>query len=256
MSDRAAYDPNANNPMGAAQANMRPPVLKRFFKQVAIAEADGGFALKLDGRSARTPGKAPLVAPRRAIAEYIAAEWDGQGEILEPWTMPATRLANSAIDGVAKTIRATRAEIAQYAGSDLVCYRSDQPPELVAMQAAAHDPVLAFAHEAFGARFVLAQGVMFVAQPREALERIEGVVGRYEEPFAVAALHVLTSLSGSALIALTLAHGGIKPEDAWRAAHVDEDFQIRKWGEDHEALKRREARWVEFAAAAKVIAAL
>ena len=256
MREHEPYDPNANDPMGAAKANMRAPVVKRFYKEATVADVDGGFALKLDGFRARTPGKAPLVAPRRAIAELIAAEWSGQGEIIEPWTMPATRLANSAIDGVARTLAETRAEISRYAGSDLVCYRGEEPPELVAMQAAALDPVLAWAREALGAEFRVAVGVMFVEQPRAATERIETALGRFDDAFAVASLHVLTSLSGSALIALRLAHGATGAEDAWRAAHVDEDFQIGKWGWDREAQERREARWSEFATAAKVIAAL
>jgi chaperone required for assembly of F1-ATPase len=256
MSEPGKYDPNATNPMGSAQANMRAPVIKRFFKQASIAEVDGRFALQLDGRGARTPGKAPLVAPRRAIAELIAAEWAGQGEIIEPWTMPATRLANSAIDGVAKTLAGTRAEIAKYAGTDLVCYRAEEPDELAAMQAEAHDPALAWARETLGAPFVVAKGVMFVEQPRPALESVEAAVDRYDDPFAVASLHVLTSLSGSALLALMLARGALAPEEAWRAAHVDEDFQILKWGEDHEAKQRRETRWSEFATAARVIAAI
>jgi chaperone required for assembly of F1-ATPase len=256
MSEPGKYDPNATNPMGSAQANMRAPVIKRFFKQASVAEVGGGYALKLDGRGARTPGKAPLVAPRRAIAEWIAAEWAGQGEIIEPWTMPATRLANSAIDGVARTLQETRAEVAKYAGSDLVCYRGDEPDELVAMQAEAHDPVLAWAREALGARFLISRGVTFVEQPRAALESIEAAVGRYDDAFAVASLHVLTSLSGSALLALMIAHGAIDADQAWRAAHVDEDFQALKWGVDSEARERREARWSEFATAAKVIAAL
>jgi chaperone required for assembly of F1-ATPase len=256
MSEPGKYDPNATNPMGSAQANMRPAVLKRFFKQASFAEVEGGFALKLDGRSARTPGKAPLIAPRRAIAELIIAEWAGQGEIIEPWTMPATRLANSAIDGVAKTLHETRAEVGKYAGSDLVCYRAEDPEDLVAMQAEAHDPVLAWAREALGAHFVVSHGVTFVEQPRAALERVEAALQRYDDAFAVATLHVLTSLSGSALLALMIAHGAIDAEAAWRDAHVDEDFQIRKWGDDREARERREARWSEFATAAKVIAAL
>jgi chaperone required for assembly of F1-ATPase len=256
MSEPGKYDPNATNPMGSAQANMRAPVIKRFFKQAAVAEVDGGYALQLDGRNARTPGKAPLVAPRRAIAELIAAEWSGQGEIIEPWTMPATRLANSAIDGVAKTLAETRAEIAKYAGTDLVCYRADEPDELVAMQAEAHDPVLAWARETLDAPFVVAKGVMFVAQPGAALDRIEAAIGRYDDPFAVASLHVLTSLSGSALLALMLARGARGAQKAGRAAPGVQDFQIRKWGEDDEAKQRREARWSEFATAAKVIAAI
>lgn len=244
------------DPMRAAQTNMRAPEIRRFYKEAGVIEADGGWALALDGRTARTPAKNRLIAPARAIAEMIAAEWAAQGEILVPGAMLATRLANSAIDGVAKTLDETRAEIARYAGTDLLCYRAEAPEALVEMQALAFDPVLDWADEHLGARFILGAGVMHVVQPEPALTAARSAVWRFEDPFAVAALHVLTSLSGSALLALAVAHGAADAELAWRAAHVDEDFQIRQWGEDEEATLRRAARWREFETAAKVMRAL
>jgi chaperone required for assembly of F1-ATPase len=244
------------DPVRAAQAKMRAPEIKRFYTTAAVAETPAGFALQLDGRSARTPGKRPLVAPTRAIAELIAAEWAAQGQLIEPATMPATRLANSALDGVAGATAETRAEILRYFRSDLVCYRADAPVELVALQSQAHDPVLSWALEALGARFATGQGLLFVEQPRDALAACEAALSRFQGPFAIAALHSLTSLSGSALLALMVARGAISPEDAWRASHVDEDYQISKWGEDDEAVGRRQARWREFQAAARIMAAL
>jgi chaperone required for assembly of F1-ATPase len=245
------------DPMRAAQANMRPPALRRFYKRVEVVAADGGgFSLRLDGRGARTPGKRPLVAPTRAVAERIAAEWAAQGETIEPMSMPATRLANSAIDGVADALAATRAAIAGYAAADLVCYRAETPAALVALQAAAYDPVFAWARDALGARFVATVGVAHVAQPEAALAAARAAVEAYADPFAVAALHVTTSLAGSVLLALMTATGALTPEAAWRAAHVDEDFQVSRWGEDDEAKLRRAARWRDFEAAAKVIAAI
>lgn len=244
------------DPMRAAQANMRTPEMKRFYKNVSVAEADGGFALELDGRRARTPGKHPLVAPTRAAAELIAAEWAAQGEVMEPASMPATRLANSAIDGVSVSLAETRAEVARYAGSDLVCYRSDAPAELVALQTEAFDPVLDWASGALGARFVTTVGVVFVEQPREARQAFEAALDRHQGVFALAALSSLTSLSGSALLALMVVRRVLSPEDAWRISHVDEDFQIARWGLDYEAVDRRQARWLEFEAAAKIARAL
>ncbi|MGO9740361.1 MAG: ATP12 family chaperone protein [Roseiarcus sp.] len=240
------------NPIRAAQANMRGPEIKRFYANATVEQGAHGWALKLDGRAARTPGKAPLVAPTRAIAELVAAEFNAQRERIEPVSMPVTRLANSAIDGVAKTILETRAAIARYAGSDLVCYRAENPAELVALQAAAHDPMLAWAERELGARFTLGVGVIHVEQPAATLERFAAALAVYDDPFALAALFTLTSLSGSALIALALARGAFAPEAAWSAAHVDEDFQIAKWGEDREAAERRAARRNEFWAAARV----
>jgi chaperone required for assembly of F1-ATPase len=238
------------------QVAMRAPQIKRFYQTAAVGEVEGGYALLLDGRGARTPAKYKLVAPTRAIAETIAAEWAGQGSIVDPKSMPVTRLANSALDGVAKTLAKTRADIASYAGADLLCYRAEAPEALVAMQAEAFDPVLAWAEEALGARFILSAGVLHVAQPEPTLDAVHKAVDAYESPFAVAALHGLTSLSGSVLLALAVARGARSAEEAWRAAHVDEDFQIRQWGEDDEAMARRAARWREFEAAARVIRAV
>jgi len=239
---------------------MRPPALRRFYKCAEVVAADGGgFAVRLDGRPVRTPGKRPLVAPSRAVAEWIAAEWAAQGETIEPTSMPATRLANSAIDGVAgalAALAATRAAIADYSAADLVCYRAAAPEALVALQAEAYDPVLAWARDGLGARFVTTVGVAHVAQPEAALAAARAAVAVYADPFAVAALHVMTSLTGSLMIALMTAKGALSSEAAWRAAHVDEDFQIGRWGEDDEAKRRHAARWRDFEAAAKVLAEL
>ena len=245
------------DPMRAAQANMRAPTLRRFYQRVEVVEDDGGgFAVKLDGRSVRTPGKRPLVAPSRTIAELIAAEWTAQGETIAPMTMPATRLANSAIDGVAGALAATRAEIAKYATADLVCYRAEGPEALVALQAEAFDPVLAWGRERLGVRFITTVGIAHVAQPETALAAARTAVEAYADPFAVAALHVMTSLTGSLLIALMTAKGALTAADAWQVAHVDEDFQIARWGEDDEAKARHAARWRDFEAAAKVLAGM
>jgi chaperone required for assembly of F1-ATPase len=245
------------DPMRAAQANMRPPALRRFYKRVEVVDAEGGgFAVRLDGRPVRTPGKRLLVAPSHAVAEQIAGEWTAQGETIEPMSMPATRLANSAIDGVAAALSETMAEIARYAAADLVCYRAEAPAALLALQAEAFDPVLAWAREALGARFVTTAGVAHVAQPEAALAAARAAVEAYADPFAVAALHVMTSLTGSLMIALMTANAALTADAAWRAAHVDEDFQISRWGEDEEAKARRAVRWRDFEAAAKVLAGL
>jgi chaperone required for assembly of F1-ATPase len=245
-------EPSRNDPIRRVQAQ-RAPAIKRFYATASVGEVQGGFALLLDGRAAHTPAKAKLIAPTRTLAEALAGEWGRQGETIAPAGMPLTRLANSAIDGVARALTETVDEIAGYAGADLVCYRALEPEALAARQAAAFDPVLAFAEEALGARFALAGGIMHVAQPAASLQAVRAAVEAYADPFALTALHGVTSLSGSALIALAVARGAITPEAAWRAAHVDEDFQIERWGVDEEAARRRAAREREFSAAAFVL---
>ena len=250
------YAERRGNPMKAAQRGMRPPVLKRFYKKATVGETDGGFALLLDGKAAKTPAKKRLVVPGLALAEAIAAEWEVQGSELDPAKMPLTRLANLAIDRVEEEAASIREEIVRYASSDHVLYRAGEPEGLVALQAEHWDPILEWARSALGARFILAEGVNFVVQAEAALAAVRIEAGKWPVPFALAALASLTSLAGSALIALALARGRLSAVEAWNAAHVDEDWNTRQWGEDDEAASRRAQRFSEFEAAAKMLALL
>ena len=244
----------SKDPMRAAQANMRPPPVGRFYKAVEVREADGRHALLLDGRGARTPGRNPLSATSQPLMLKVAEEWNRQHETIDPAKMPLTRLLNSAIDGVAHTMAETRADVLSYAGSDLLCYRAEEPDTLVARQAHAFDPVLRWAAESLGARFNVTTGLMHVAQPHAALAAIGSALDTCEDPIAVAALSVMTTLTGSAVLALAVARRFLSAEAAWQAAHVDEDFQAERWGADAETVARREARWREFEAATLVVA--
>jgi chaperone required for assembly of F1-ATPase len=183
----------------------------------------------------------------------IAEEWGRQRETIGPADMPLTRLLNSAIDGVAHTMAETRADILRYAGADLLCYRAEEPDTLVERQAHAFDPVLRWAADELGARFNVTVGIVHVAQPDAALAAIGAVLDAYDDPIALAALSVMTTLTGSALLALAVARGFLPAEAAWRTAHVDEDFQAERWGADAEAMAQREARRREFEAAATAI---
>lgn len=235
------------------RANAPPPKRKRFYTSAETAPHERGFAVLLDKRSLRTPGKHEVVLPRAELAQAVADEWAAQDSEIDPMTMPLTRLVNSGLDGVAGREEDVRADIVKYAGSDLLCYRAEHPAELVRRQAAAWDPVLAWAESALGAKFVLAAGIMPVTQSEAAI----GAVARALEEFEalpLAALHVMTTLSGSALLALAHARGHLSLDDAWAAAHIDEDYQIEKWGADQEATDRRRGRQAAMASASRLLA--
>ena len=242
----------AIDPQELARRDMRKKLPKRFYKEARAKLVDGAYVLTLDGKPARTPAGQSLAVASKIVAEALAAEWDAQTEFIEPGSMPLTRIINSAVDGVAKEVEAVRAEIVKYAGSDLMCYRADSPSNLVAEQAAAWDPVLGWVKLHLGARFVLAEGVMFVEQPAESIAAIADHVAQAEAPLRLAALHVMTTLMGSTLLALAVAHQHLSPKEAWDAAHLDEDFQARNWGMDADAMARRERRWVDMQAAALI----
>jgi len=223
--------------------------VRRFYTAVSVT-AEGGISL--DGRPVKTPRKAPLVLPTPALAEAVAGEWRAQGETVRPATMILTKLANTAIDRVRPERARIIAEMTEYAGSDLVCYRAESPEELVKRQAAAWDPVLDWARVALDAPFRSFPGLMHRPQADAALRAVSRHFAAADD-FTLTAIHNLMTLSGSALLAAMAAADAIAPAAAWQAAHVDEDYQIEYWGEDSEARERRALRWTEFAASCRFL---
>jgi chaperone required for assembly of F1-ATPase len=223
--------------------------VKRFY-QTASATPDHGVAL--DGRPIKTPLKAALILPTAALAEAVAAEWQGQGAEINPASMILTKLANTAIDKTMRERDRIVGEIVDYAGSDLVCYRTADPVSLQVRQIAAWDPVLNWALAELDAAFVAVSGIVHQPQSAPALAAFRKRLEK-ETAWHVTAIHNLTTLTSSALIALMLARGAVSPETAWAAAHVDEDWQIEHWGEDDEAIARRAGRNAEFTACVRFI---
>ncbi len=207
---------------------------RRFWTAAAAVPAEGGFTVHLDGRPVRTPLKAPLVVPTLALAEAIAGEWQAQDGKVDPETMPFTRTANSAIDKVEPQVAAVADMLAEYGGSDLLCYRAEAPADLVALQARAWDPLLGWARDELGASLTATVGVMHVAQPADSLARLRQEVHALPA-FPLAAFHDLVALSGSLILALAVTRRRVSAEDAWTLSRVDEDWQISLWGEDEEA---------------------
>jgi chaperone required for assembly of F1-ATPase len=244
----------SEDPIAAVRRAMRPAPRPRFYQRATAAAVAGGYAIELDAKPAHTPARHPLVAPTGRLAEAIAAEWQAQGEVINPAKMPLTRLANAIIDGVAHAAGPVAAEIEKYLASDLLFYRASTPPELGARQARHWDPILAWAHETLGAEFTLVDGIVHVTQPPVALAAAGAAIP--DDPWQLGAVHAVTTLTSSALLALALACARLSAEEAWQAAHVDEDWNMEQWGRDEMALERRSFRFTELQAAATVLVAL
>lgn len=255
---------DANPPRIRSRAD-EAPKLKRFFKDVAVtrrvtgeagtASQTAGYAVELDGRALRTPARAQLVLPTAELADAIAEEWRTQPEVIDPRSMPLTRLANTTCDGIVPAPDAIRDDIVAFAAQDLLCYRAEHPTELAALQARLWDPLIDWAEQTFEARPLIAGGVMPITQPDSVVEGARAHIAGLE-PWSLGAVHVMTTLTGSAIIALAHTTGDIDLDRAWALAHVDEDWQIAQWGEDYEAARRREARGVEMAAASRFVSLL
>jgi chaperone required for assembly of F1-ATPase len=251
------HQPSEPDPVKRAQNAMaRHPLPRRFYKTVSVAEEDGRFAIKLDGRGARTPARAVLSLPTADAAVIVAAEWDAQADVINPLAMPATRLVNSALDGVSTMMAEVAAEITGYAASDLVCYRAGMPDGLVRQQSLHWDPVIAWARVALTARFLTVEGILHTAQPPETLERVRDAVLAHQDPIALAGLHVMTTISGSCLLALMAAAGALTVDDVWAAATVDEAWSETRWGHDAEAAARMALLREDFATALALLKAV
>jgi chaperone required for assembly of F1-ATPase len=238
-----------------AGRGVKPPspvrLPKRFYKTVSVIRQDEAFTVCLDERPLRTPMKAPLALPTSDLAEAVRDEWERQQEHIDPATMPLTRLANSAIDGVRPHRRRVVDDIVDFAASDLICYRAPTPSALVALQSQHWDPVLAWASSHLGAEMRVVTGVMPVKQNPEALSAIRDALGELGG-FALTAVHEMTVLSGSALIALACQAGHLAPEPAWAAGHVDEAWQMSQWGQDADAAARQAIRTTDWQMACRL----
>lgn len=228
--------------------------MKRFYKSVTVAAAkdDAGFAIELDGRPIKTPGKRALRLPNPALAEAVAGEWRAQDEEIDPPSMRLTRLANTSVDRVDGRQDAVIEEIARYGETDLVCYRAESPERLVERQRAAWDPLLRWLELDRGVSLDIVAGVMPVSQSPENLAGLRAAVSEFDS-FSLTGLHMVTAASGSVVIGLAVADGHLDGEAAWKASLTDEFFQIDEWGDDPEAAKRRDMLLADISGAARFL---
>lgn len=223
---------------------------KVFWSRVEVIAQSGGFGVTLDGRPVKTPAKAPLILPSRALADWVAVEWAAQSGKVQPATMPATQMANLALDKLPQHGPEVVRLLAAYGETDLLCHRAPGPMELVARQAADWDPLLDWAADALGARLGVGTGVMPVAQDAAALAALTGKVAALT-PFRLAPFHDLVSISGSLVLALAVTESRLPPESAWAMSRIDEDWQAELWGADEEAQIAAENKRAAFLRAAR-----
>jgi chaperone required for assembly of F1-ATPase len=229
--------------------------MKRFYQKAEIMPAAGGYGVELDGRPIKTPAKQSLTVPSAVLATAIAEEWEAQQGDIRPAGMPLTRLASTAIDRVMPQREAIVQQIADYAGTDLVCYRAVRPPELVTRQQAVWQPLVDWAVLRYDAPLAVTAGVIPKSQPAASLRAFAAAVAAQDD-FTLAALHLATGACGSLIIALALLEARLDSAEAFAASQLDESFQIEAWGEDEEQTRRRRGLAGDIAAAAQFVSLL
>lgn len=227
--------------------------MKRIYQTASIAPGESGPTILLDGRPVRTPARALLTVPGAALAEAIAAEWNGQGDEINPGAMPMTGLANATIDRVLPALGEFRGQVAAYGASDLFCYRADHPDALVTLQKAHWDAMLNWAAVRYGVEFVVTSGIMPADQPARTLAALRGAV-EAADPWLLAGMMKLVSIGGSLVGTLAYLEGAIAADELWTAVSLDERFQLDHWGRDEDAEAHLAAARSEFMNAARYCA--
>ena len=227
--------------------------MKRFWSEVAVSEAEGGFGIALDGRPIKTPARARLVVPARALADAIADEWRNCGEEIEPRGMPLTGLANAAIDRVAADPESFAVGLAKYGEADLTCYRADGPDALVQRQAESWDVLLDWARRRYDVDFKCSAGIMHVAQPDDTIAKLAHAVAILD-PFRLAGLSPIVTIGGSLIAGLAVLEEAIPADSAWEAVSLEDRWQAEQWGADDEATAALDGRRADFLASANFLA--
>jgi chaperone required for assembly of F1-ATPase len=255
MTSDHLFDPvkSDGDPVRLTREKARKELPKRFYSRVEVVENESQFAVEIDGRMVKTPGQQTVLLPVRQLAQDMAGEWDAQERVINLAAMPITRLINAALDGVADRIDLMRQEIVQFAATDLLCYRLAEPERLAARQRDGWDPVLAWCAENLKAPLIVTLGIVHCEQPAASLNALVRTMDDLT-PIATAALHGITTLTGSAVLALAVWKGAIEPERAWALAHIDEDWNRELWGVDEQANQRRAGHLLEMEAACRVLA--
>ena len=226
--------------------------MKRFWNQADAVERDGGWGVELDGKPLRTPARDLLTVPTKALAEAIASEWNEVGDKIDPGTLPLTGLANAAVDRVTPDKEAFAKGIARYAEADLACYRAEGPSALVDRQTESWDALIGWGRRRFDVDFRTTRGIVHVDQPAATVDRLSHAVAALD-PFRLAGLSPLVTISGSLLAALGVLEGTLMPDQAWDAVTVDDRWQLEQWGSDAEAEAAIDNRRRNFMAAARFL---
>ncbi|WP_332065469.1 ATP12 family chaperone protein [Bartonella sp. CB189] len=249
--DHFAMSLNKNNFTHKVQKKLP----KRFYKEVKIVCEERGFSILLDESLVKTPIGRHFIVPTEGFAELVAQEFKNQIVVIDIEKMPVTRFVNTVIDGVMDDMQVVFEDLLRFVACDMIFYRAQGPKELVQQQCKQWDPILDWVEERLGSRFNLTEGLMHVEQPREAIQAVSNYLRKVESPYMLAALHTITTLTGSALIALALFEGKINPDYAWNIAHLDESWVLDQWGKDKEEMARRSYKKAEFDAATTIIMA-
>jgi len=237
---------------GRAQKHQKQQLPKRFYKQVSVEARDGKFAVLLDGKNIKTPGKVNVAVPCEELANLMVKEWDAQDKEIDPATMPLTRLVNTIVERGDETLGAVKAEIVKFAGNDLLVYRAESQQELVDQQTKFWGGALEAFSKRYDVSFNVITGVMHQDQPAEVQVRVGEIIAPYDE-FVAFSIMSITSITGSAILGVGLNEGLFTPEQVLETAYVDEDYQAQQWGEDAEATRMRAFKRQDFDAAVTVL---
>jgi chaperone required for assembly of F1-ATPase len=205
--------------------------MKRFYKLVSTQETNNGYLIMLDGRAVKTAMKEELLASTEALANALVLEWSGQEEEIVPDSMPLTQILSTKIDRVAKERSAMEEILFKYVDTDLLCYRTDHPPELQTAQEEAWDGYLEWFENEHGANLETTHAITALTQSAAAHDAIQSnIKSLSDDHFTV--LQLVSSSCGSLVLGLAALVGKANADELYAAIRVEEKFKAEIYNEE------------------------
>ena len=230
-------------------------IARRFYQEVNVIKLERGFAVELDGRLVKTPLGQPQILTSKDLAIAIAHEWASQEKIIVPETMPLTGYANSSIDRIEKNRESILKEILNFAETDLLCYRANEPIDLVSRQNSHWQPLLDWAADTMKIKLKVTTGILHIKQPLRAIDTLAKLL-RGKNDMELAGIISLTTACGQIILALALAKGRIDIKEALVCTQLEQIYQNERWGVDEETRIRQVSLETEIATATKFLSLL
>ena len=214
--------------------------MKRFYKLVSSKKTNDGHVIQLDGKSIKTPLGQDMCAATKSLADAIILEWAGQEEKVKPETMPLTQILTTSLDKI-RDREAITESCMRYLDTDLVCYWTKEPEELAKLQKENWGSWVKWFDSHFEVPLYTTKNIDAIKQDEEAHKRVWNYIESLDDSYFTI-LHIMTSLSGSLVLALAFSEGDISPQELFEASYLEELYRGKLYNEDlHGAAPNEEA---------------
>ena len=219
--------------------------MKKFWKKVSIKKiSSNSFQIMLDERILQTPLKRELVLPNLNLTQEIVKEWDQVSKNINTESMIFYGLISTSLDKIIDNKNLYIDDILDYIDTDLICYRAENPKELVELQKNKWDPIILLIEKYIGTKVHVFEGVLHKKQHYTVHDRLNNLINQFDI-FEISALHRITNITGSIFLSLCVLKKDISKNEIFELSFLDELWQEKNWGFDEENSQKRKEISIE-----------